>query len=386
MANARITFPIEGMTCGACAVTVQKRLSDEPGVTGAAVNYATGKATLTIDAGTVRIADLVKAIREVGYDSGKVAVQLAVEGLHYAAGTARLEQELLGIPGVLTATANQATERVSVEYVPGIASPADLEAAVARAGFSLAEPVPSEDPVQRERLRRRREIRLLGAKFAVAAVATVATMIGSMPLMERGHHARDLLSVVMGALNRVVAAALPGLYAFAQGSPGWLKLAMLGLTLPVLLWCGRQFFVGAWRAFQHRAADINTLIAVGTGAAFLYSAVASVLPGIFASAGLQADVYFEAVNGIIALILLGRLFEARAKGETSAAIQKLFALRPKTARVQRRGRDLDIPIEEVEVGDRVVVRPGEAIPVDGLVLEGVSAVDEAMLRGEPMPV
>ena len=386
MANARITFPIEGMTCGACAVTVQKRLSDEPGVTGAAVNYATGKATLTIDAGTVRIADLVKAIREVGYDSGKVAVQLAVEGLHYAAGTARLEQELLGIPGVLTATANQATERVSVEYVPGIASPADLEAAVSRAGFSLAEPVPSEDPVQRERLRRRREIRLLGAKFAVAAVATVATMIGSMPLMERGHHARDLLSVVMGALNRVVAAALPGLYAFAQGSPGWLKLAMLGLTLPVLLWCGRQFFVGAWRAFQHRAADMNTLIAVGTGAAFLYSAVASVLPGIFASAGLQADVYFEAVNGIIALILLGRLFEARAKGETSAAIQKLFALRPKTARVQRRGRDLDIPIEEVEVGDRVVVRPGEAIPVDGLVLEGVSAVDEAMLTGEPMPV
>ncbi|HLB35037.1 MAG TPA: heavy metal translocating P-type ATPase [Gemmatimonadales bacterium] len=386
MANARITFPVEGMTCGACAVTVQQRLADEPGVAEAAVNYATGKATLTIDEGAVKIADLVKALREVGYDSGKVPVQLAVEGLHYAPGTARLEQELLSVPGVLTAVANQATEQVAVEYVPGIAGAADLEGAVSRAGFTLVEPVPTEDPVQRERLRRRREVRVLSAKFTVAAVVTVLTMLGSMPLMEGGHHARDLLSVVMRALNGVVAAVLPGLYGFAERSPGWLKLIMLSLTLPVVLWAGRQFYVGAWRAFQHRTADMNTLIAVGTGAAFLYSVVASLLPGIFASAGLQADVYYEAVNGIIALILLGRLLEARAKGQTSAAIQKLLALRPRAARVQRQGEDRDIPIEEVVVGDRVIVRPGETIPVDGVVLEGASAVDEAMLTGEPLPV
>jgi len=386
MGRTRLTFPVEGMTCGACAVTVQKRLAAEPGVTEAAVNYATGKATLTIEDERVKVADLVKAIREVGYDSGKVAVQLAVEGLHYASGTARLEQELLGVSGVLAAAANQATERVAVEYVPGIASPADLEAAVTRAGFSLAEPVPSEDPVERERLRRRREIRVLGAKFAVAAVATAATMVGSMPLMGGGHHARDLLSLVMGALNDLVADALPPLYRLAQTSPGLLKLAMLGLTLPVVIWSGRQFFVGAWRAFQHRAADMNTLIAVGTGAAFLYSAAASIAPSRFTGAGLQADVYFEAVNGIIALILLGRLLEARAKAETSGAIRKLLALRPKTARVQREGQDRDIAIEEVVVGDRVIVRPGETIPVDGVVLEGMSAVDEAMLTGEPLPV
>jgi Cu+-exporting ATPase len=386
MADARITFPVEGMTCGACAVTVQQRLAAEPGVVEAAVNYATGKATLTIDEGTVKIAGLVKAIREVGYDSGKVAVQLAVDGLHYAPGTARLEQHLLDVPGVLTAVANQATEQIAVEYVPGIAGAADLEGAVVRAGFTLAEPVPTEDPVERERLRRRAEVRALSAKFTVAAVATVATMLGSMPLMEGGHHARDLLSVVMRALSGVVAAVLPWLYGFTQRSPGWLKLVMLALTLPVVLWAGRQFFVSAWRAFQHRMADMNTLIAVGTGAAFLYSVVASVLPGIFASAGLQADVYYEAVNGIIALILLGRLLEARAKGETSAAIQKLMALRPRTARVQRQGEDRDIPIEEVVVGDRVIVRPGETIPVDGVVLEGASAVDEAMLTGEPLPV
>lgn len=386
MANARISFPVEGMTCGACAVTVQKRLAEEPGVADAAVNYATGKATLTIDEGRVKVADLVRAIREVGYDSGKVAVELAIEGLHYAPGVARLEQELLGVSGVLSASANQATERVSVEYVPGVASSADLEAAVARSGFTLAEPIPTEDPVERERLRRRREVRRLAAKFTVAAAVTLATMIGSMPLMGGDHHARDLLSVLMRALSGVGAALFPWLFDFAQRSPTWLKLAMLVLTLPVVLWSGKQFFVGAWRAFQHRTADMNTLIAVGTGAAFLYSAAASVLPGLFASAGLQADVYYEAVNGIIALILLGRLLEARAKGETSAAIQKLLALRPKTARVQRGGQDQEIPIEEVVVGDHVIVRPGETIPVDGVVLEGASAVDEAMLTGEPIPV
>jgi Cu+-exporting ATPase len=386
MANARISFPVEGMTCGACAVTVQKRLAEEPGVTDAAVNYATGKATLTIDQSRVKIADLVKAIREVGYDSGKVAVGLAVEGLHYASGVGPLERELLGVSGVLSASANQATERVSVEYVPGVAAPGDLEAAVWRAGFALAAPIPTDDPVERERLRRRGEVRSLSARFAVAAVATLITMIGSMPLMGGGHHARDLFSLIMRAMNGLAAAALPGLYTFAPRSPGWVKLGMLVVTLPVLLWSGRPFFISAWRAFQHRTADMNTLIAVGTGAAFLYSAVASVLPGIFVSAGLQADVYFEAVNGIIALILLGRLLEARAKGETSAAIQKLVALRPRTARVQRAGQDQEIPIEEVVVGDRVIVRPGETIPVDGGVLEGTSAVDESMLTGEPMPV
>ena len=386
MANTRISFPVEGMTCGACAVTVQKRLAEEPGVTEAAVNYATGKATLTIDRDQVKVADLVKAIREVGYDSGKVAVDLAVEGLHYASGVSRLEQELMEVNGVLAASANQATERVSVEYVPGVAAPGDLEGAVRRAGFGLAEPIPTDDPVQRERLLRRREVRGLAARFSAAAVATVLTMIGSMPLMSGGHQARDLLSLLMGALNGLAAAVLPGLYAFAQRSPVWLKLAMLVVTLPVVLWSGKRFYVSAWRAFRHRSADMNTLIAVGTGAAFLYSAVASVLPGIFASAGLHADVYFEAVNGIIALILLGRLLEARAKGETSAAIQKLLALKPKTARVQRAGQDQEIPIEEVVVGDRVIVRPGETIPVDGVVRDGTSAVDESMLTGEPLPV
>ncbi len=386
MAETRVSFPVEGMTCGACAVTVQKRLAGEPGVADAAVNYATGKATLTIDAGRVKIADLVKAIREVGYDSGKAALALPVDGLHYAPGVARLEHELLGVSGVLSAVANQATEQVAVEYVPGVATSADLEAAVARVGFTLAAPLPAEDPVERERLRRRRQVRTLTAKLAVAALGTVVTMIGSLPLMAGGHATRDLLSLFMEAVSGIGAAVAPSLYVFGAQHPTLLKLLLLVVTLPVIGWSGRQFYLGAWRGFQHRTADMNTLIAVGTGAAFLYSVVATLLPAVFRSANLRADVYYEAVNGIIALILLGRLLEARAKGQTSAAIQKLLALKPKTARVQRDGHDLEIPLEEVVVGDRVIVRPGETIPVDGAILEGHTAVDEAMLTGEPLPV
>jgi Cu+-exporting ATPase len=384
--STRVSFPVEGMTCGACAVTVQKRLADQPGVADAAVNYATGKATLTIDDGRVKIADLVKAIREVGYDSGKATLALPIEGLHYAPGVARLEQELRDVSGVLSAVANQATEQVAVEYVPGIATPAELEAAVVRAGFTLAAPLPAEDPVERERLRRRRELRTLGAKLAVAALATVVTMVGSLPLMAQGHTTRDLLSLVMEAVSGIGARVAPWLYAFGAQRPTLLKLLLLVVTLPTVGWSGRQFYLGAWRGFRHRTADMNTLIAVGTGAAFLYSLVATLLPAVFRSADLRADVYYEAVNGIIALILLGRLLEARAKGQTSAAIEKLLALKAKTACVQRDGQDLDIPVEEVVVGDRVIVRPGEKIPVDGVILEGTTAVDEAMLTGEPLPV
>jgi Cu+-exporting ATPase len=154
----------------------------------------------------------------------------------------------------------------------------------------------------------------------------------------------------------------------------------------VLLWSARQFYRGALSGFRHRTADMNTLIAVGTGAAFLYSVVATVLPGVFTTAGLTADVYYEAVNFIVAFILLGRLLESRAKSRTSEAIRALLTLRPKTARVQRGGADLEIAIEAVEPGDRVLVRPGETIPVDGVVLDGQSTVNEAMLTGEPMPV
>jgi Cu+-exporting ATPase len=385
---SRIVLPIEGMTCGACAITVQERLAHEPGVVEANVNYATGRATVTLAHDGVAVAELVHAVRDAGYDCAKASVEFPIEGLHYATGTARLERELVELRGVLSAVANQALESVRVEYVPGLVTARDMEDAVERAGFVLAQPIPEQDPVERERLARRREQRTLLGKLVVAASAAAATMLGSMPLMMAGpgRSQHDLFLRLVHPLDRVVRAVLPQLYAFAARSPQLLKLAMLGATLPVLLWSGRQFYRGAISGFRHRSADMNTLIAVGTGAAFLYSVVATALPGVFATAGLPADVYYEAVNFIIAFILLGRLLEARAKSRTSEAIRALMALRPKTARVQRGGADLEIAIEAVEVGDRVLVRPGETVPVDGIVVDGRSTVNEAMLTGEPMPI
>jgi Cu+-exporting ATPase len=387
MPDARITLPVEGMTCGACALTVQKRLLEAEGVRDAAVNYATGKATVTIDDGAIRVADLVTAVRDAGYDCTRATVTFGVEGLHYAAGVGRLEDRLRELPGVLAAAANQASEEVRVDYVPGVVTGRDLERAVQGVGYTVAKPVAEEDPVTRDRLKRRREIRQLSWKFGLAAVVSVATMVGSMPLMggmETKEH--DMVARLMQPLDGVLAGLLPELYLFASAQPQSLKLILMALTIPVMLWSGLQFYRGAWSGIKHRSADMNTLIAVGTGAAFLYSAVATLLPAVFQSAGLPADVYFEAVSAIIALILLGRLFEARAKGETSEAIRRLLALRPKTATVQRGGRDEEIPVEEVAVGDRVVVRPGETLPVDGIVRSGESSVNEAMLTGEPLPV
>jgi Cu+-exporting ATPase len=387
MPESRITLPVEGMTCGACALTVQKRLLEAEGVRDAAVNYATGKATVTIDDGAIRVADLVTAVRDAGYDCARATVTFGVEGLHYAAGVGRLEDRLRELPGVLAAAANQASEEVRVDYVPGIVTGRDLERTVQDVGYTVAKPVAEEDPVARDRLKRRREIRQLSWKFGLAAVVAAATMVGSMPLMggmETKEH--DMVARLMQPLDGVLASLLPELYVFASEQPQSLKLILMALTIPVMLWSGWQFYRGAWSGIKHRSADMNTLIAVGTGAAFLYSAVATLLPAVFQSAGLPADVYFEAVSAIIALILLGRLFEARAKGETSEAIRRLLALRPKTATVQRGGRDEEIPVEEVAVGDRVVVRPGETLPVDGLVRSGESSVNEAMLTGEPLPV
>ena len=381
----RITLPIEGMTCGACAITVQNRLQQAPGVTEATVNYATARATVTLADGAPPVSALVEAVREAGYDCGRVTAALHVDGLHYATGTARLERELAALPGVLSVAANQAAEVVRVEYVPGVVGVRDLEDVLRSEGFTLAEPVAEDDPVERERIRYRREQRTLLGKFAVAAVAAAVTMVLSMPLMA-GDHGVDLFARLLHPVDRVLSRLLPGLYAYTAAHPGRIRWAMALLTAPVLLWSARQFFRGALSGFRHRTADMNTLIAVGTGAAFAYSLVGTVAPGAFAGASLRVDVYYEGVNFIVAFILLGRLLESRAKSGTSEAIRRLMGLRPRTARVQRDGADLAVPIEEVAVGDRVLIRPGETIPVDGDIVEGQSSVDESMLTGEPMPV
>ncbi len=387
MSKARIVLPIEGMSCASCAATVQQALGGAAGVSSASVNYATAKAAVDYDDGQASVADLVNTVRAAGYNCGKASVTFGVEQLHYASSVAPLEQALARVPGVIRAAANQATETVTVDYVPGATTAEQLERAVETVGLRVAAPIPTEDPVERERIARAREVRTLAQRFALAAVVALVTMLGSMLLMagqaDTTFKQVDLLGrVLMPVAMRLQAALVGGV----PLDPQWIKVGLALLTLPVMLWSGQQFYRGTWSGFRHRTADMNTLIGVGTGAAFLYSLVATVVPGLFTSAGLPADVYYEAVSAIIALILLGRLLEARAKGRTSEAIRRLAALRARTAYVIRDGKKLEIPVEAVVPGDNVVVRPGEKIAADGVVIEGASAVDESMLTGEPLPV
>jgi len=379
------------MTCASCAATVQEALAGASGVTYAGVNFATNKAAIDYDDAQTNVGLLIKQVRDAGYNCGKASVTFAVTDLHYAPSVAPLERALSDVRGVIRAVANQATENATVDYVPGVVSAEDLERAVERAGFSVAAPIAAEDPLERERIARSREIRTLAGKFAVAASVAVVAMIGSMLLMAdrpAGDHGTMKQVDLLGRLLMPVAVSLRD-WVTAQGwilDLEWIKRVLALITLPVVVWSGQQFYKGTWSAFRHRTADMNTLIGVGTGAAYLYSLVVTIAPGLFLQAGLPADVYYEAVAAIIALVLLGRLLEARAKGRTSEAIRRLAALRAKAAHVVRDGKETDIPVEAVVVGDMLIVKPGEKIPVDGVVTEGASAVNESMLTGEPMPV
>jgi P-type Cu+ transporter len=391
MSKARIVLPIEGMSCASCAATVQEALAGSSGVLSAAVNFATLKAAVEYDDAQTNVGQLIRTVREAGYNSGKASVTFGVVDLHYAPSVAPLERALAAVPGVLRVSANQATETVTLDYVPGTTGAEELERAVVAAGFTVAAPIAAEDPLERERIARRAEIRSLTGRFALAAAVAIVTMLGAMLLMAdrpAGEHGTFKQYDLLGLFLMPLAIALRDWVA-AQGIPidfEWVKRGLAVLTLPVVIWSGRQFYLGAWSGVRHRTADMNTLIAVGTGAAFVYSLVATAAPGLFTQAGLPADVYYEAVAAIIALILLGRLLEARAKGRTSEAIRRLAALRAKQAHVLRDGKDTDIAVEAVIVGDLVIVKPGEKVPVDGVVTEGASALDESMLTGEPIPV
>ncbi len=381
----RLEIPITGMTCAACASRVQKGLNQATGVRDAGVNFATERATVEYDPSAATVADLVAAVRASGYGARIEETELQVEGLDMAVSGTPVERELKSLRGVLKAEVNLASGSARVAFLPEVVDPSDFEAAVRSAGYALAAPIDVADPAERERIAREREYRTLRNKFAFSALVAVFAMLASMPLMAGDSAAvqNDLFHRIMMPVNDALQSVVPWLYAMDPTVLTWLLLA---LTVPVVFWAGRQFYKGAWSGLLHGTADMNTLIAVGTGAAFVYSVVATVAPGIFTRAGLPADVYYEAVVMIIALILLGKMLEARAKGRTSEAIRKLAGLQPREARVVRDGEALDVDIDDVVVGDLVVVRPGERIPVDGEVVEGRTAVDESLLTGEPIPV
>src|SRR5687768_8747366 len=349
---ARITIPVTGMTCASCLRRVERTLSEKVGVAEANVNFAAEKASVTYEPAATNPDDLIEAIRDAGYGADVRETTFSVSGMTCASCVGRVEKALEKVPGVLEARVNLANERATVEYLAGEVEPRDLEMAIEGAGYGV---VREEDSSVEDSLER--EYRKLKSDFLLAAGLTTLILVGSLPMM----------------------------FGFMLPVPlRWLNLALLLLATPVQFWAGWRFYRGAWGALKHWQANMNTLVVMGTSAAYLYSAVVTLAPGLFAAG--RADVYFDTSALIITLVLLGRLLEARAKGRTNEAIKKLARLQAKTARVVRDEEEVDVPVENVEIGDIVVVRPGEKIAVDGLVLSGESAVDESMITGESIPV
>jgi Cu+-exporting ATPase len=384
--DVTLLIPVEGMTCAACASRVQRKLATGAGVRAATVNFGTELAAVTYAPGASNAASLIGLVRSAGYGARTTSIELSVEGLEWAASAEPLERALEALAGVVSAHANLATGEARVEVIPDAVVREDLAAAVASAGYRLAAPVEVEDPVERERAGRARQYASLRRRFVVAALAAVGSMVLSMPLMMAvgaGAGGADMLDRLMMPIADAVLSVQPWL---GRIPPDALRWALLVLTVPVLVYSARPFFRGAWSGVLHGSADMNTLIALGTGAAFVYSTVVTVMPGVLERAGLPADVYFEAVSFIVALVLLGKMLEARAKGRTSDALRRLAQLTPSTARVIEGGEERDVPVAQLAVGSVIVVRPGQRIPVDGRVISGRSAVDESLLTGEAMPV
>jgi Cu+-exporting ATPase len=318
------------------------------------------------------------------------SVRIPVAGMTCAACSARIQRALEKQPGVADANVNLMMKTATVHFDPRTVTPERLVDAIKATGYGAQLASPDQSAFAEQEARDRasaEEFRELKTKAIVSGIVGLIAMIVSMPLMSHIGISDPFMRWATGALHPVFHDAFPWLYRLPmQAITGTLMLATLG----VMLWAGRHFYTRAWAAFRHHSADMNTLIAVGTGAAFLYSVVATVAPAFFFRRGLTPDVYYEAVIIIIALILTGNAFEARAKKQTANALRALVHLQPKTARVVRPGPDgeveVDAPIETVEAGETVIVRPGERIPVDGEVLSGESAVDESMLTGESLPV
>jgi Cu+-exporting ATPase len=317
-------------------------------------------------------------------------VQIPVSGMTCAACQAHVQKALAREPGVVDASVNLMMQSAAVRYDPTMISPERLVGTIRDSGYGAELPDPEVTAIAEQHARDDAyvvEVRDLTRKVAVSLSAGAVAMLLSMPLMGTGEHAHGaadpFMSWVMSHLTPTLQSVAPWLYDIPASVLSWL---LLGLTLVVMLWAGRHFYIRAWSAFRHHAADMNTLIATGTGAAFLYSAIATVAPAFFTSRGLVPDVYYEAVIIIIALILTGNLFEARAKRRTSDALRALVQLQPSMARVIRDEVESEVALDAVRRGDILAVRPGERVALDGEVLTGLSAVDESMLTGESLPV
>ncbi|HEU0291513.1 MAG TPA: heavy metal translocating P-type ATPase [Anaerolineales bacterium] len=354
----RIELPVSGLPLREHAAHLESALRAVEGVEGVRVNTTAGRLEVQYDAQKVDVSRLVAAVKDVGFQVGGTKAKIGIENLRCASCVKFIEEELKSTQGVLNANVNIATQEATVDYLPQNTKLAELNKAIEAWGYK-PRPAASDAPVDKQEEAHAREYRKLMNKFWFAAVISVFVMITAyyqvVPILR--NWSMDSLRLLWGVT------AL--------------------LTLPVMLWSGSDFFTGAWAAFKHRSANMNTLIALGTGAAWLYSTFAILFPSVFPEG--TSEPFYDVVAVVIALVVLGQALELRAKGQSSSAIKKLLGLQAKTARVIRDGQEMDLPVEEVLVGDVIQVRPGEKVPVDGVIIEGSSAVDESMLTGESLP-
>ncbi|KPK96160.1 hypothetical protein AMJ80_01520 [bacterium SM23_31] len=351
---------IKGMHCASCVARVEKSLKNVKGVRDAVVNLATNKATVQFDKTVPSLAELEKAVKDAGYtpvtsetpDTGHVIFKVVgMQSAHCEGIVTRTVKDLKGVKRV---TASFGNSTAVVDYDPAVISKSGIKKAIDGAGYKAVEHGSPEDSEEAER---RREITTLRNKFIFGAVLSALALLFSF---------HTYFPVISGISHIIV-----------------LYILFL-LVTPVQFYVGLQFYRGFWNALKHKTSDMNTLIAVGTSAAYFYSVVVTFLPGVIPEG--SREVYFDTAAVIITLIILGRFLEAKAKGRTSEAIKKLIGLRSKTALIERDGSEMEIPVEDVRVGDIVLVKPGQKIPVDGIVTSGSSSVDESMITGESIPV
>lgn len=349
--SKHVVLPITGMTCANCVASVERNIKKEKGINTAIVNLSSERATVDYDPTLVKLPMILQRVERAGYGVATGEADLYIQGMSDDNDARRLEKALSAQEGVLNSSVIYSAERAKVTYIPTIISQQDLRKVIKQAGFQAVETGDSD--VDAEAQAREAEINYQKKMLIIGLIFTIPLFILSM--------GADL-----------------GLIKVDMHS-NWLMWVMFALATPVQFYVGKQYYIGAYKSLRNGSANMDVLVAMGSSAAYLYSipVVLGLLPG---------HVYFETAAVIITLIKLGKYLEAKAKGRTSEAIKKLINLRAATARVIRNGNEIEIPTDEVTIGDVVIVRPGEKVPVDGVVMEGRTTIDESMLTGESMPV
>ena len=355
---AEVTLPVSGMTCAACVKRVEKALNAVPGVESASVNLSAAKAGVVYDPELVRIPDLESAITEIGYEVPAARLELTVTGMTAGHCDLLIEKALRQMPGVENVVVNCATDLVAVDYLDVVVTSAAIKKMIRELGYEVADRGKREDSVDRERQMRRAELRRQTINMLIAWPVGALVMLGTFQAE----------------------------WIFPEFVPSFMgeKWFLFLLTTPLVFGPGRQFFINSWNGLRHGLTDMNLLYATGIGAAYLIAVINTFFPS--AGFGGERATFYEAAALLVAFIILGRYLEALTRGRTSEAIRKLMQLQPRRAIVLREGKEQEVPVDEVEVGDICLVRPGAGIPVDGVVVEGYSAVDESMVTGESLPV